>query len=321
MKFDTVLILTAIITLYFIFLESLFFKAAPKCRVWKVKNILYKNCFYGTEKTRTSTSTSTSTVTSTSTSTKTSTSSSTSTSTSTKTSTSTVTSTSTSTITSTTTVSTYATFPSSLNSNIVAYWSFNGVITDTTTGGSLTVGSSLGTATYSWVADRYGKANKAVYLNSANFLMPSKTYFYGDFTITAWINPQAVQNWARIIDCWGSGSLVCFGMCYGTSQNLQVQSNGVVFQATYSWPLNSWFHAALSVVSSTGTATVYQNGTADGTTTSFGAVTNTLRSSCYIGKSHAGTQDLDPISYFDDVYIFNIALSQSQVMSVMNAYN
>ena len=92
------------------------------------------------------------------------------------------------------------------------YWSFNGNIVDTITSLSLT-----STSGYSFVSDRKGNANSAVYLNGSQwFSLPSAVYFSGPFSVTPWVT------------CWALDSLACQGFWSRALQRLRTEWSGFV---------------------------------------------------------------------------------------------
>lgn len=144
---------------------------------------------------------------------------------------------------------------------------------------------------------------------------PAGVYFSGDFTIECWVYPKSFPNWARIIDFGnGAGSdNVLLAYTYGTSGAPGFYVEGSQFQANQSLPLNQWSHIAATL--SGNTATIYINGTAAGTAT-FPTPVNIIRNNCYIGKSNWGDPNANAV--FDELRIWNTALSPTQIQASMN---
>ena len=107
------------------------------CRWWKAGGKVYKNCFFGTAKTRTSTRTSTTT----------------------------------------------QSFSALTALGATNYWKFsnNNNFVDSLTGLSFVASS------YSFVADRKGNPNSAIYFNYGFGLLPTATYFSGSLSVTGWV--------------------------------------------------------------------------------------------------------------------------------------
>jgi len=67
-------------------------------------------------------------------------------------------------------------------------------------------GSNLyGGTSYSFTTDRFCEENSAIWFNNGYLQVPPGVFFYGDFTVIAWINLKSYQYYSRIID-FGNGS-------------------------------------------------------------------------------------------------------------------
>ena len=262
---------------------------SKKCRFLKVSSKVYKNCFFGTEKTRTFTSTSTSTITSTST----------------KTSTSTTTKSS----------------PSL--SSVLAYathvWLFNGDTVD-----SGTVGGRSGISTYScaYTSDRSLAANKALSFNLGSVTLTAGTYFSGsDFSATVWVYPRSFPWFGRIFE-FSYG--VDWSLLHRTEMIIQdapyifIGDNSGTTQmgmkaqiATYTWS-----HLAYSQTG--GSGSFYWNGVLNNTATGMRYPLASSFSSCKLGYSEMNTSSYYGDLIMDALAIFNTALSAEQIISIMN---
>lgn len=165
----------------------------------------------------------------------------------------------------------------------------------------------------------------AGYTNGLNFStslynyasLPPATYFSGDFTIECWVYPTAHTNWSRVID-FGNGAgnnCVLLATSYGTSGQPGFYVGGSQFAATNQIPLSQWTHLAATLSGST--ATIYINGVASGTA-SFPTPANVTRSNNYIGRSNWGWGDPAPSATFDDLRIWSVARTASQIVASMN---
>lgn len=146
--------------------------------------------------------------------------------------------------------------------------------------------------------------------------LPSDVYFNGDFTIECWVYPTAFTNWSRIID-FGNGAgnnNVLLGYTVGTSGSPGLYIGGTQIQATSSIPLNQWSHIAATLVGTTGT--IYINGVAAGTG-NFPVPANVTRNLNFVGRSNWGTGDPDASAIFDDLRIWNVARSASEIQAKM----
>lgn len=146
--------------------------------------------------------------------------------------------------------------------------------------------------------------------------LPPAVYFNGDFTIECWVYPRSFGNWARIIDFGnGAGSNnVLLSYTYGASGAPGFYVEGNQFAATQTLPLNQWSHIAATLSGTT--ATIYINGVAAGTSI-FSAPANVTRNNCYIGKSN-WNGDAYADAVFDELRIWNIARTESEIQSSMN---
>jgi len=144
---------------------------------------------------------------------------------------------------------------------------------------------------------------------------PPAVYFSGDFTIECWVYPKSFPNWARIIDFGnGAGSNnVLLAYTYGGSRAPGLYVEGAQFQANQTLPLNQWSHIAATL--SGNTATIYINGISAGTAI-FPKPVNIIRNNCFIGKSNWGDPGANAI--FDELRIWNIARTQTEIQSSMN---
>jgi hypothetical protein len=174
--------------------------------------------------------------------------------------------------------------------------------------------------------NKNGKSSLSAVIQTSNALsfngtpdyatLPSDVYFNGDFTIECWVYPTAFTNWSRIIDFGnGAGSNnVLLGYTFGTSGAPGLYIGGTQIQATSTIPLNQWSHIAATLSGTTGT--IYINGVAAGTGT-FPIPANVIRTLNYIGRSNWGTGDPDASAVFDDLRIWNVARTASEIQSKM----
>ena len=226
------------------------------------------------------------------------------------------TSTSTSTKTSSSTSTTTASLSFLTNLGAINYWKFSNNFADAITGLSFTA-----TQNYSFVADRKGNANSAIYFNYGYGLLPAATYFDGALSIAGWISIISIENsTSRLLDCGSSVSNVLGGdnvvVHYGSTVYIFNTHIGSRLHGGPAWTANVWTHLAVTLAA-TGAANIYVNGTAavTGTVTIPRAVN---RDCCFLSKSN--WDDGNANAYFDDVIFFNTKLSASSVQSVMNLY-
>ena len=146
-----------------------------------------------------------------------------------------------------------------------------------------------------------------------------------DFTIATWVNPAATQDWSRVFD-FGTGTDVNMFL----TPRAGVTGNPVRFAITTTGgggeqqvngpgplPVNTWTHVA--VTKSGTTATLWVNGVPVGTNPSVTLSPDSLgnTNNNWIGRSQYG----DPLlnGAIDDFHIFNAALTQDQILSLMTS--
>jgi hypothetical protein len=184
---------------------------------------------------------------------------------------------------------------------LINYWPMNN-LTDLVGGANLFGGSS-----YSFVPDRYGSVDQAIYFNQGYLQVPAGVYFTGDFTVTAWIYLKSYQSYSRIIDFDG---YIILGMTSTTSQIF-----GKIFQNFETSPpiinLNEWYF--ISFVLSGTTGYIYVNGK-QVITGLLQIPNNIARTNNYIGKSNwASDSNADAI--YDEIKIFKGALSSTDILN------
>ncbi len=168
----------------------------------------------------------------------------------------------------------------------------------------------------SFVPDRYGVANSAVYVDSQYLQLPALNYFSGDLTVTGWVY---VVNFApvgaRLLDCafasydafnslnyawlilsigWTSNSNQPYG------QNFNNKGPGYSYKPSSGLTLQQW--GSLSFVISGTTAYIYTNG-ANAVSGTIAPANNVTRYFCYFGKSNWPTNG-NAKAYFDDIVSF-----------------
>jgi hypothetical protein len=175
----------------------------------------------------------------------------------------------------------------------------------------------------SWVAGKYGDA---VSLNGsgAYVSLPSDLLLdVGDFSITCWVYWNAASNWQRVFDL-GNGT-THYMMLTPCANNGTVRfamtvngyGNERVINGTAALPTGQWVHVAVTLSGQTGT--LYVNGTAVGSNTSVFLAPFRLQTTAqnWLGRSQfSGDPYLN--GKLDDFRIYRGAMSQSQIVTVMN---
>ena len=176
----------------------------------------------------------------------------------------------------------------------------------------------------SFVDDRFGNPNSALALNGGWTYLPSGIYFNTiQFTITAWINPQNIGTWSRLID-FGNGQTADNVLLALDAGNNKKPALGVFNGAvTISQPissqtisLNQW--QFLSATYDGSTIKIYINGAQTASASfAYTPLSTMTRTNNYIGKSN-WDQDGVSSTYIDDLRFYNISLSQNQIQTLMN---
>jgi hypothetical protein len=194
--------------------------------------------------------------------------------------------------------------------NLTNYWPMSN-LSDVVGGANL-----FGGGNYSFVSDRFGSPNSAIYFNKGYLQVPEGVYFSGDFTVTAWIFLKSYQSWSRIFE-FGNGrdsdnvglamnatsSYLC-GLVYIGSLRFSIQTSSVI-------NLNKWYFISFVFNGTTGYVYVNGNQVAYGT---LNLPNNITRTNNYIGKSNWPT-DFNADAIYDEFKIYKVALSSNEISS------
>jgi len=141
--------------------------------------------------------------------------------------------------------------------------------------------------------------------------------FTGGFTVALWAYPTAAKSWARFIDFGnGAGNDNIILMRDGGTDDLTFEafsggsSGGQVIVAG-AIALNEWQHFAATIDASGGVV-IYKNGAQVGIGTT-AVPNNVTRTSNYIGESNWGGADEFYQGRMDDVRIYDLALSATEI--------
>ena len=165
---------------------------------------------------------------------------------------------------------------------------------------------TVGNAQISTSVKKYGTGSLA-FDGSGDYLAspptPNLTYGTGNFTIEAWVYLTTTGTIRPIVECRsGGGSTAGYAFLVDENNYLNVYSNG--FKGTSSSTItgSSWTHVAL-VRAGTGTnqTTYYINGTASGTITLSGNLTDANTNQTIVGNSLSGGGQFN--GYIDDLRI------------------
>ncbi len=151
---------------------------------------------------------------------------------------------------------------------------------------------------------------------------PNLTYGTGNFTIEAWVYLTSTGTIRPIVECRsGGGSTAGYAFLVDENNYLNVFSNG--FKGTSSSTItgSSWTHVAL-VRTGTGTnqTTYYINGTASGTITLSGNLTDANTNQTIVGNSLSSGGQFN--GYIDDLRITKggiDSVSEAELLTVLTA--
>ncbi len=149
----------------------------------------------------------------------------------------------------------------------------------------------------------------------------SGVYFSGDFTIECWVFVRSYNNWSRLID-FANGpnnnnvylALSAGPTGYPTMGVFTNNNSTPVLEAGTQLPTNQWVHLAATLNGTTGT--IYINGNPV-VTGPLNVAPNVVRTNNYIGRSNYSS-DGYANAVFDEVRIWNVALTQAQIQNTMH---
>ena len=175
---------------------------------------------------------------------------------------------------------------------------------------------------YSFTYDKFCSQNSAIYFNKGYLKVPAGVYFSGDFSITAWIYLKSYQMWSKIF-YFGNGKTddsVIFEMYMKTPQidltvyQLSLGTNLFALNSSII-ELNQWYHVAAILKGTKGY--IYVNGqlVINGTSK---IPRNITRTTNCVGKTCSEDNTRNANAIYDELKIYNSALTSDQVI---NDYN
>ena len=184
-----------------------------------------------------------------------------------------------------------------------------------------------------FIADRFGKNNSAVYLNNGYMAAPSGTYFSGDWSATAWV--YQIGGDCRLFDFVAqSGNytgVATITLIANASQSNTYFSNGLHFDFTQYACSDGVLNLLMSNITSTTNKWIFVASSATNTSFNFyidGILTlssnrscsapNVVRTSNFIGRDNFGPLSASEMFYLDDLMFYNKGLTQSQIQTVMS---
>ena len=208
-----------------------------------------------------------------------------------------------------------------ITNGLINYWPFNENINDVIGSAHLYGGNNAGLT-----SDRFGRTNSALSLSTGYYNVPPGVYFSGtQFSFMAWVNVRDIGWYSRLIDFGNGANQASVLLTFSSETSLRPYlffysgSNYFSDSSTTALNPNQWQH--LACVYSFPYYSIYIDGietTAPGSKTNLASfrLENVIRSSNYVGRSNWGEPDAD--ADFDDLKIFNRALTQNEIQFEMN---
>ena len=187
---------------------------------------------------------------------------------------------------------------------------------------------SQGSITTSFTFDRFGYPNSALSLNGGFTKTPPGYYFNStQFSVAVWVYPsQQIGIWARIFDFANPGSSPnqiiqmsissyvtnnpAFVIYDQTTSTLSVNT-----QSQITLEQNKWHF--LTATSNGSLLSLYVNGTLAASSHLSIQIPKVQRVNNFFGKSN-WPNDGYSSSYLDDIRFYNISLTQTQIIDLMN---
>ena len=174
-----------------------------------------------------------------------------------------------------------------------------------------------------FIADRRGRANSAVYVNSGYaYIDANSVSFVGDYTVAAWVAVQTSVGCSKILNCGvnpGNTLVWSLNWCNGLGHSIEIFSGGGKIVEVWDSPNLAglgWVHIAIT--QSGTTAYVYRNGVNMASGSQYSPNVPAGYGSCWFGRSLWGDGSIN--SYVDDLWFFSRYLSSSEITTVMNYY-
>jgi hypothetical protein len=175
------------------------------------------------------------------------------------------------------------------------------------------------------VPDRFNFPNNALYFDGTGDYIdvPDGVFFDGDYTVSAWVNPDEIRSWSRLID-FANGQnnnniLVSMSQNmtgYFTNEVYNNSNSGGYTYCASPLPLNTW--TMVTAVLEGSNIKIYLNGQICTSSYTSQLPQNVVRTMNYIGRSNWAFD-----SYYkgkiDDLRIYDAALDETEVYSLFQS--
>ena len=184
---------------------------------------------------------------------------------------------------------------------LIHYWPFNGNYFDIVSNAHLFNGYND-----ELVTDRFGRTSSALYLNYGSLQAPTLTYFYGDFTLTTWVKMQTLEPFRRFFYLSQEDATEIYfsfneytGPYYVSKDGDQVANTSLI--------TGEWQHLAFTIREAT--LSIYIDGVVvyEAPTTPIKPLTSTTALFGFDGNTYTA-------AVFDDIKIYNISLTESEII-------
>lgn len=196
---------------------------------------------------------------------------------------------------------------------MIANWQFDGDLMDNTDNWFDAIDSSNPTFTESCKS-----GTKALNVSADHIRLPYQIADMDEMTIAFWVNWQTSGNWQRIFEfCNGADEYMYLTPSNGAVMRFAIKNGGTeqYVDSKSRLSLRTWKHVAVTIGNNK--VTLYVDGVEVGSNSNISIKPSDIRPSFnYLGYSMS---KLVPAfrGYLDDVRIYNYALSQEEVKSVM----
>ena len=205
------------------------------------------------------------------------------------------------------------------------YWPIVNDLRDYMGSSDMIPGSLDANETIGFTQDRFNNTNASIYMEPGYYMLPPGIYFNNNsFSFLAWVKILSISYFSRVIDCGNGPAMDNFilGFAFGYSSNpytINYFKNTSFVSSPDPQPLNTWFH--LASVFDGQSLMLYVNGNLVASSISK-APLNVNRTRCYIGRSNwynsTGGGDPDANACFDDLMLYNRALTPYEIQDYMN---
>lgn len=174
--------------------------------------------------------------------------------------------------------------------------------------------------------DKFGNINGSIFLNNGYYQVPSGIYFDGSFSILAWVKLNSKVSGMKLIDFSNGNGVNTVAIQLIDPVNKTVPSfisntnmGNTAVTTSFTFNMSQWYHVA-GVMDGLN-AYLYVDGSLVGSTTGPALVPAVNRTQCYFGRSSYYPGDKDANAYFDEIKIYNRALSLTDIQNDINMFS